>query len=271
MMFNGCFFYILQQQPAPPALPAGPILQQKELNPNMIAAVINAALVLLGSLAGLFFGKKIKDKYTQAISMGLGLCVGMIGFTTIIGTEDTLCVIICMVVGIVLGELLQIEARLDRLGEILKNKVMKNQSNSRFTEGFMSATLLFCVGSMAIMGSMEAGINHDYSIILSKSVIDCVTAVTFAAAMGVGVCFSACGVLLYQGLLTLLFIWVGPFLPDAVITEMSAVGGLLILGISINMLGLLGERRLRVGNMLPAVFLPIAYIPLANWIAGLFA
>jgi len=118
------------------------------------------------------------------------------------------------------------------------------------------------------MGSMEAGINGDYRILLSKSVIDCVTAVTFAAAMGIGVCFSALGVLIYQGALTMLFIFVGPFLPEAVITEMSAVGGLLIIAIGLNMLGATKDR-IKTGNMLPAIFLPIAYVPLAAFIGRL--
>ena len=235
----------------------------------MIATVANAVLVLLGSLAGLFFGNRIQEKYAAAITMALGLCVGMIGLTSVIETEDTLCVILCMVIGTVVGELLRIEDRLDRLGETLKRRLTRGRENSRFTEGFMSATLLFCVGSMAVMGSMEAGIHHDYSILLSKSVIDCVTAATLAAALGVGVCFSAGSILLYQGALTLLFLWVGPFLPDDMLREMSAVGGLLILGISINMLGLVGERRVPVGNMLPAIFLPVVYLPLAAWLAEL--
>ena len=236
----------------------------------MIAAVINALLVLLGGILGLTFKNKIKEKYSSAITMGLGLCVALIGVTSAITSNNILCVIICMVFGIALGEFLRIEDRLDNLGNVIKTKVMKGKDAGRFTEGFMSATLLFCVGSMAIMGSMEAGINGNYSIILSKSVIDCVTAVTFAAAMGVGVCFSAIGVLIYQGLLTLIFIWVGPFLPEVIITEMSAVGGLLIIGLSLNMLGLTDKKPVRVGNMLPAIFLPLIYIPIADWISGLF-
>jgi uncharacterized membrane protein YqgA involved in biofilm formation len=124
---------------------------------------------------------------------------------------------------------------------------------------------------MAIMGSLEAGINGNYDIILSKSVIDAVTAVAFAAAMGIGVAFSAFGVLLYQGALTLLAVWVGPLLPAAVVTEMSSVGGLLIIGLSLNMLGVTGANRIRVGNMLPAIFMPIAYIPLVNLITKLLA
>ena len=235
----------------------------------MIATVINAVLVLVGSLVGLLFKGKIKERYSKAITVGLGLCVMAIGITGAIGTEDTLCVIICMVVGIALGELLRIEDRLDNLGDLLRRKLMKGREAGRFTEGFMTATLVFCIGSMAIVGSMEAGINHDYSTIISKSVIDCVTAVTFAAAMGVGVAFSSLAVLLYQGLLTLLFILVGNIIPQAMITEMSATGSLLIIGLSLNMLGVTGEHRIRVGNMLPAIFLPILYIPAADWIGRL--
>ena len=237
----------------------------------MIAAVINAVLVLLGSIMGLIFKSRITEKHSSAIITGLGLCVSIIGIMSAVGSKNLLCVIISIVFGIIIGELLGIEDRLDNLGNAIKTKFMKGKDTGHFTEGFMSATLLFCVGSMAIMGSMEAGINNDYSIILSKSVIDGITAVTFAAAMGVGVCFSAFGVLLYQGLLTMIFIWVGPFLPEAIITEMSAVGGLLIMGLSINMLGLSGEKRVRVGNMLPAIFLPIVYIPVADWLAKLLA
>ena len=237
----------------------------------MIAAVINAVLVLLGGVIGLVFKSRITEKHSSAIITGLGLCVSVIGIMSAVGSKNLLCVIISIAFGIIIGELLRIEDRLDNLGDAIKRRFMKRREAGQFTEGFMSATLLFCIGSMAIMGSMEAGINKDYSIILSKSVIDCITAVTFAAAMGVGVCFSAFGVLLYQGLLTMIFIWVGPFLPEAIITEMSAVGGLLIMGLSINMLGLSGEKRVKVGNMLPAIFMPLVYIPVADWISRIFA
>lgn len=236
----------------------------------MKATIINAVLVLIGSALGLVFKNRIGEKFSRVITHGLALCVMLIGISGAIGTENVLCVIICMVVGIAIGEGLRIEDRLDSLGETIRVKLMKGRESGRFTEGFMTATLIFCVGSMSIMGSMEAGINGDYSILLSKSVMDAITSVTLAAAMGVGVCFSALGVLVYQGLLTLLFMWTGPFLPQAVITEMSAVGGLIIVAISVNMLGL-GREKLRTGNMLPAIFLPIAYIPLANLISKLFA
>jgi uncharacterized membrane protein YqgA involved in biofilm formation len=232
----------------------------------MIAAVINALLVFLGSALGLIFKSRIREKYSNAVIKGLGLCVAIIGARSALQTQNILCVIICMVAGLLLGELLRIEDRLDGLGNSLKGKIAGRSANSKFTEGFVTATLLFCVGSMAIIGSMEAGINQDYSTILSKSVIDSITAVTLAATMGIGVFFSGFAVLIYQGLLTLLAIWAGPFLPDKIITEMSAVGGLLIMGLAINMLGLLGDKKIQVGNMLPAIFLPIAYIPLVDWL-----
>lgn len=236
----------------------------------MIAAVINAALVLAGSIVGLICKGKIKESYSNAIMSGLGLCVMMIGVSGAIKTENVLCVIISMVIGIILGELLRIEYRLDRLGEVLQTHLMKGRESGRFTEGFMTASLMFCVGSMAIVGSMEAGIQHNYATILSKSVIDCVTAVTFAATMGIGVAFSGLAVLIYQGLLTLIFILVGNILPPAMINEMSATGSLLIIGLSLNMIGMTGEKRIRVGNMLPAIFLPILIVPLLEWLKGIF-
>ncbi len=236
----------------------------------MIACVINAVLVLLGSAVGLLFKSKIKESWSKAIMVALGLCVLLIGVSGAIKTQSVICVILSMVIGTVLGELLRIEDRLDALGETLKRRLMKGRASGRFTEGFMTASLMFCVGSMAIVGSMEAGIQHNYATILSKSVLDCVTSVTLAAAMGIGVAVSAAAVLVYQGALTLLFIFVGDFLPAATVTEMSATGSLLIIALGLNMLGATGEKRIRAGNMLPAVFLPIGLLPLMNWLGGLF-
>lgn len=235
----------------------------------MVATVVNALLILIGSFTGLLFRDKIKQKYLDAIVIGLGLCVGIIGINSALSSENTLCVIVCMVAGVVIGELLRIEDRLNHLGDVLKEKFMKGRTNSRFTEGFMAATLLFGVGSMAILGSLEAGINHNYSIILSKSVMDGLIAIGFAATMGVGVALSAVMIFLYQGALTLLASVVAPLLSDAMIAEMSGVGGIIIIGLAINMLGLSGEKPVRTGNMLPAIFLPILYIPLVNWLGGI--
>ena len=234
----------------------------------MPATFINSALVLLGSFLGIAFKNHIGERFIAILTHALGLCVVAIGISSAIGTQDTLCVIICMVLGCVLGEALRIEDRLGSLGEVLRRRRVKGGGNSRFTEGFVTASVLFCVGSMAIMGAMEAGIHGDWSILVTKGVMDGVTAITFAATMGVGVAFAAAAILIYHGELTLLFSLVGPFMAEAAIVEMSAVGGTIILGIGINMLGL-GKAKLKVGNMLPAIFLPLLYLPVAETIAKL--
>lgn len=234
----------------------------------MIATIINAVLVLLGSAIGLLFRKYISDRFSKVVTQALALCVASIGISMAIKTADTLCVIICMVLGVLIGELLKIEDRLDGAGEFLRRKLIRDGDNNRFTEGFVTATLLYCVGAMAITGSIEAGLNHNYGIIVSKGVIDGVTSITFAATMGVGVAFSVIPILVYQGAITLLASVVGPYLPATVITEMSAVGGIAIMGLAINVLNI-PNLRIKVGNMLPAIFLPIAYIPLAEWIGSL--
>ena len=178
-----------------------------------------------------------------------------------------------MVIGTVIGHAIDIERRLEGAGDFLRARLIKGDSSSRFTEGFVNASLLFCVGAMAITGSIDAGLNHNYTTIVSKGVIDGVTSISFAATMGAGVMFSVLPLLIYQGGITLLAGWVGPYLPDAVIAEMTAAGGALIIAIAVNMLEL-SREKIKVGNMLPAIFLPIAYIPIANWLStaltGLF-
>lgn len=233
----------------------------------MLGTIINAALVLVGGAAGLIFKRFISESMVAGLTRALGLCVLCIGIQGAVGTENALCVIVCMVVGAAIGHALHIESGLERGGELLRGKL--SGSGSRFTEALVSATLVFCVGAMAITGSLQAGMDHNYTILISKGAIDCVTAASFAAAMGPGVLLSAIPLVIYQGVLTLLAGQLGPLLSAAVVNEMSAVGGVLIAAIGIEMLGL-GKERMRVGDMLPAAFLPIAYIPLANWLGGLF-
>lgn len=234
----------------------------------MLATIINVILILLGSAAGLLFKNLISERLMSILTHALGLCVLGIGITNMTSTNDTLCVILCMVVGTLLGEAIDIEGRMDGIGELLRRRLAGGGSNSRFVEGFVNASVLFCVGAMAINGAMEAGMNQNYDIIISKGVIDGVTSITFAAAMGMGVVCSVLPLLVYQGGLTLIFGLVGQGIPPETITEMSAVGGTIIVGISLNMLGL-PKEKLRVGNMLPAIFLPLLYLPLARWLAGL--
>lgn len=230
----------------------------------MIAAIVNAIVVILGGLLGLLLGGRLKEQHTKTIVAALGICTMVIGISGAIATSNILIVIICLVLGTIIGELLKIEHRLDTLGDWLKSKVAKN-GGGRFTEGFVTASLLFCVGSMAIMGSFDAGLRGDYNTIFAKSALDCVMAVTFAATMGVGVLFSGASVLVYQGALTLLAGLVEPYLSVEVIVEMSAVGGVMIIGTGMNILGLTKER-IKVGNMLPAMVLPVVWFAATNFV-----
>lgn len=235
----------------------------------MIATVINVILILMGSALGLLVGHRMPERLSKTIMAGLGLSVAVIGVMNAVKTADILCVILSLALGSALGEWIDIEMRMDRAGERLKAALAKHAaaegSMGRFTEGFVTATLLYCVGSMAVMGSLEAGINHNYSVLISKGVIDGITSITFAAALGIGVAFSVLPLFLYQGTITLLAGAVAPFLSDAVVVEMSAVGGVMLLGLSANVLHAVPER-IRVGNMLPALFLPLVYLPIAEFI-----
>ena len=236
----------------------------------MFAVFVNMALVLVGGAVGLLLKNRFSERMGQAVMKGLGLCTVGIGMSSLLGGKDTLCTIICVALGTILGEWLNIEKGMDDLGELLRRKLIKGEGNSRFVEGFVNATVLYCVGAMSINGAIAAGINGDYSILISKSVMDMVSSITFAAAMGIGVPFAVIPILLYEGSLTLLAGVVGPYLSAAVITEMSAVGGAIIVGIGLNLLGA-SKEGIRVSNMLPAIFLPIAYVPLANWVATVAA
>lgn len=226
------------------------------------------ATVLLGSAIGILFRKKIRENIVSAVICALALVTILIGITSAIDTADILCIIICMALGTIIGELIRIDDAIEGAGDFIKSKLLKGKGSGRFTEGFITACIVFCVGSMTIMGSFEAGINSDYSIIFAKSALDFVSATMFAAAMGLGVPFSALFILVFQGGLTLLAGVLSPYLSPVVVTEMSAVGGVILIGMGINMLEL-SPKRIKVANMLPAVFLPIAYIPIAQFISNI--
>ena len=235
----------------------------------MIAVFVNMATVLVGSFLGILFRNRLKESFQNALMKALALCTVVIGISSAVETQALLCVILSMVLGTVIGELLRIDDGIEHAGDAIKEKLFHGGGSSRFTEGFVSACILFCIGSMTIVGSLEAGINHNYSIIYAKSTMDFVSSMAFGAAMGFGVTCSALFVLVFQGALTLLSGLLAPVLSTAVVTEMSAVGGVILIGMAINILGL-GKERIKVSNMLPAIFLPIAYFPIANWLGGLF-
>ena len=226
------------------------------------------ATVLAGSLLGIALRGRLREKYQRALMTALALCTIVIGMMSAVKTENILCVILCMAFGTALGELIRIDDGIERAGDWLKSKALRGRGGeSRFTEGFVSACILFCVGSMTTMGSLEAGINQNYSILYAKSALDFVSSLAFGAAMGIGVTFSVFFILLSEGGLTLLAGVLAPVLSASVVTEMSAVGGTILLGMAFNMLEL-GRERIRVANMLPAIFLPILYFPVYDWLSG---
>ena len=231
----------------------------------MIAQVINGVAILIGALIGNKVRGGISERFRSILMQAMALAVMLIGILGAIKTTDALTVVICLAIGAVVGEGVNIEKRLENLGDGIK-RCLKG-AEATFTEGFVSASLIFCVGAMAIVGSLDAGLRGEYSTILTKSLIDGITATVLASTLGIGVAFSGLAVFLYQGAITLLAGFLQPLLSDLIITEMSAVGGLLIFAIGLNMQGM---TKIRVGNLLPAIFMPMVYIPLYNWIMTLF-
>lgn len=232
----------------------------------MLGVLANSGAVLVGGVVGLLFRGKINEKYTSALMAALALVSLGLGIICVVGTADTLCLILCTAVGTLIGELIRIDDRVEALGALAEKKLSKSKGG--FAQAFVSCSILFCVGSMAVMGSIEAGINGDNSILYAKAVLDLVASLAFGAGLGAGVVASGVCVFVCEGALTLLASALSPYLTQTVVAEMSAVGGVLLLGLAINLLGL-RQERLRVANMLPCVFLPIAYIPLYQLISGL--
>lgn len=228
----------------------------------MLAVVVNAVSVLVGSLIGIVFKKGISEKLTNSIMKVMGLVTVFIGVQSAIKSSDTLCVIICLVLGTIIGELIRIDDGINNLGNLVKTKFVKNDGkNSRFTEGFVTTCILFCVGSMTIVGSLQAGINHDYSILFAKSIMDFVSSIVFAAAMGLGVVCTSAFVLVFQGAICLLATALSSVLTDAAIVEMTAIGGVILIGMAINILELhKDETPIKVANMLPGILLPPIYL-----------
>lgn len=236
----------------------------------MIGSLINAAAILVGSGLGLLLRGGISQRFRDTLTQGLALCVILIGIMGAIRTQDVMIPILCVVAGGLIGEAINIEKRLQALGDSAQHLVARASrggDTGSFSQGFVTASLVFCVGAMAIVGSLDSGLRGDHSTLIAKSALDGFTSILFASTMGPGVALSALAVLLYQGAIALSAQQVAGLLTERIIQEMSAVGGLLIVGIGINMLGL---AKLRVGNLLPAIFLPPACVPFMNWISRLF-
>ena len=200
----------------------------------MIGTIVNVVAIVIGSLVGLFFARFFTERFRTVIMQGLALSIILIGMSMAVKTTNILIVIGSMVLGGATGELLRIEDRLESLGERLKRRFRSDSAT--FVTGFVTASLVYCVGAMAVVGSLDEGIRHDPHILLAKSLLDGVASIAFASTLGVGVIFSAISVFVYQGALTILGMLFGALLSETMIAELTASGGLLILGIGLNIL-----------------------------------
>lgn len=221
----------------------------------MLGTIINTVTIIICSIIGLLFKKALAPRLCETITQGLGLGVMIIGISMALKTQSIIIMLVSLLFGAVIGELINIEKQLKRLGDTIGSRMKKKDNN--VSQGFVSASLLFCTGSMAIMGAIENGLTGTYGILLSKSLLDGIFAMIFASTMGIGVLFSAISVFLYQGSITLLAGSIKALLSPAMIMEMNAVGGVLILAIGIDMVKI---KTIKVGNLLPAIFLPILII-----------
>jgi len=225
----------------------------------MLGTIVNFLAIILGSIIGLIMKKGIKEKISDTIMSGLALCVIFIGISSTSKVNNMLLVIFSMVIGAGVGESIDIDRLLKKLGENIETK-FKNR-NLKISEGFVTASLVFCVGSMAIIGALEGGLQGKHDILFAKSVLDGIASIIFTSSLGIGVMLSSVAVLLYQGSITLMASLLKGLLVQTVITDMTVIGGLLIMGLGLNMLRI---TKIKVANLLPAIFVPIFYQLIMN-------
>lgn len=219
----------------------------------MLGAIVNGVAIVVGSLVGLLVSRGIKESTNETIMQGMSLAVIAIGISGSLESSNFLVVIGSIAIGAWLGEMIDIHAWLEGLGHKLEERF--SGGNGGIAKGFVTGTVIYCSGAMAIVGAMESGLSGNHQTLFTKSVIDGITAILFTSTFGIGVLFSAVPVFLYEGAIALVSVFVRDYLTEAMIADMSAVGGLLILAIGLNVLGVV---KIRVANMLPAVFAPIA-------------
>ena len=237
----------------------------------LTGTLVNAAAILVGSLLGMLLtwlaghfstllpagSTLLAERLKTIIMQGVALCVMYLGISGCLEGNNSLIAILSMVLGALIGELLDLDKRMRSLGDWVQKRtehLVTNGGQASISEGFVTASLLFCVGAMAIVGALQDGLTGDHSTLFAKSLLDGISSIVFGASLGLGVAFSAVAILLYQGFISLMASFLQPYLGDAVIAEMTCVGSLLIVALSLNMLGL---TKIKVMNLVPAIFLPI--------------
>lgn len=222
----------------------------------MLGTIVNFFTIFVGGIIGVLLKGGLPKRFTDTIMSGIALCVIYIGISGTLKGENMLLIVISIAIGSLLGEAINIDDKLILLGNFIENKAKNFSKDTSISLGFVTASLLFCVGAMAVVGSLESGLLGKYDILFTKSILDGVTALILSSTLGIGVILSAFSVLVYQGLITLAASLLQNILTTPIVNEMSAVGSLLIIGIGLNMLGI---TKIKVANMLPAIFIPIIY------------
>ena len=221
----------------------------------MIGTFVNVVAVIVGSLVGLAFHSKVPQRFIDTAFNGIGVFTLVLGIGMALKSNNQLFMVFSIIIGSIIGEFLDLDKRLNNLSEKLKVKLKSNDAN--FTDGLITAFLLFCMGSMTILGAIEEGINANAELLMTKSTMDGFASIALASTLGVGVLFSVVPLLIYQGGLTLLAAQLQDYLSEAMITEISAVGGLLLIALGLNILEI---KKIKVTNMLPSLLIIILFM-----------
>jgi uncharacterized membrane protein YqgA involved in biofilm formation len=232
----------------------------------MTGTIINVVTIVIGSLLGVFFGKKLPDRLRQTVVSGLGLFVLAYGVATFLDSNNEIMVLGGILIGVLLGEWWKIEDGLQHVGGLLERLVTKTPSGSesKFVRGFFSASLLFCIGPIAILGSLQDGLSGDYKLLAIKAIMDGFASLAFASTLGIGVLFSSLSILVYQGAISLLAHQLQPLITPEMMTEMTATGGVLLVGIAVS--SLLELKKIRLGSFLPALVITPLIVAFFAWL-----
>ena len=218
----------------------------------MLGVIVNTITVIIGSITGLLFKKGIPKKITDAIMIGIGLCTLSIGISGLVENVNAIILIISIVIGAALGTIWDIDSKINCMGDYLSKKFKSNTDKTSVSEGFVTACLLFCIGSMTIVGSLNAGISGDNKMLLTKALLDLVSSTMLSASLGIGVLFAAAFVFVFQGGLVILAQYIAPFLTPETISQLNGAGSLLILALGLNIVGI---TKIKIANYLPAIII----------------
>jgi uncharacterized membrane protein YqgA involved in biofilm formation len=227
----------------------------------LTGTIVNVAAVIAGSTIGLLVGARLPKKITTSVFNSMGLFTMFLGVYMALKGQNFLVMVFSLILGTIVGELMNIETGTEGLSEKLKKRL--KLGNPKFTEGMLTAFLLFCMGSMTILGAIDEGVGNGSEILLTKSLMDGFSSIALASAFGIGVTFSVIPLLIFQGGITLIAWWLGEFFPEVIINDLTAVGGILLIGLGVNILDL---KHIRIMNMLPALLFAILFSWIANFV-----